>query len=152
FFKYGNDAALKNNFDYAIQMYREACKRIPDNLIYRQALRGIERRKFGGEPSKVGRLVGAKNQPIRLPARAARAKGQYLHVIGVCEEAFVNTPWAVAAAREAADAAQHLGYRELAQWLMESVAAVAAGDADFIRHHAHLYEQNEAWQKAIGCW
>ena len=26
FFNYGNDAAMKQNFEYAIQMYREACK------------------------------------------------------------------------------------------------------------------------------
>lgn len=57
FFQYGNDAALKSNFDYAIEMYKRACKIVPDNLVYRQALRGIERRKFNGDPSKVGMLV-----------------------------------------------------------------------------------------------
>ena len=50
FFTYGNDAALKSNHDYAIQMYKEACKLAPDNLTYRQALRGIARRKFNNEP------------------------------------------------------------------------------------------------------
>ena len=65
FFKYGNDAALKNNFDYAIQMYKEACKLVPEHLPYRQALRGIERRKFGNDPAKVGRFVGAKLQTAR---------------------------------------------------------------------------------------
>src|SRR5687768_17080917 len=64
FFQYGNDAALKNNFAYAIDMYQRACKLDPGNLLYRQALRGIERKKFGGDPGKVSRLVGAKNQPI----------------------------------------------------------------------------------------
>src|SRR5262245_28214417 len=47
FFQYGNDAALKANFGYAIQMYQEACKLEPGSLLFRQALRGIERRKFG---------------------------------------------------------------------------------------------------------
>ena len=45
FFKYGNDAAMKGNLDYAIAMYRQASKLVPDNMIYRQALRGIERTK-----------------------------------------------------------------------------------------------------------
>ena len=39
FFQYGNDAALKGNLDYAIDMYRQACKLVPDNLSYRQASR-----------------------------------------------------------------------------------------------------------------
>lgn len=66
FFNYGNDAALKGNFDYAIAMYRQCCKIVPANLVYRQALRGIERRKFSNDPGKVGMLVGAKNQPLLL--------------------------------------------------------------------------------------
>ena len=37
FFQYGNDAALKSNFDYAIEMYKRACKIVPDNMVYRQA-------------------------------------------------------------------------------------------------------------------
>ncbi|HEY2157647.1 MAG TPA: hypothetical protein VGH33_18605, partial [Isosphaeraceae bacterium] len=70
FFQYGNDAALKSNFDYAIDMYKQACKLVPDNLPYRQALRGITRRKFNNDPSKVGRLVGSRMQPIRMSARS----------------------------------------------------------------------------------
>src|SRR4051794_11555019 len=34
FFQYGNDAAMKSNFDYAISMYQSCCKLDPDNLIY----------------------------------------------------------------------------------------------------------------------
>jgi tetratricopeptide (TPR) repeat protein len=51
FFTYGNDAALKSNHDYAIEMYKEACKLAPDNLVYRQALRGIARRKSNDDPT-----------------------------------------------------------------------------------------------------
>ena len=44
FFQFGNDAALKQNFEYAIEMYQRACKLAPDNQLYRSALRGIERK------------------------------------------------------------------------------------------------------------
>lgn len=151
FFNYGNDAALKANFAYAIQMYQEACKLSPDSLNFRQALRGIERRKFDNEPAKVGRLVGARTQPIKLRARASRAKGNYTHAIEICEEAFAHNPWDVGAAREAAEAAELLGYKELAQWFMESVQSVAT-DADFFRHMARVHEANSSWAKAISAW
>ena len=59
FFQYGNDATLKSNLDYAIDMYKQACRLAPDNLTYRQALRGVQRRKFNNDPAKVGMLVGA---------------------------------------------------------------------------------------------
>jgi tetratricopeptide (TPR) repeat protein len=151
FFQYGNDAALKANLDYAIDMYKQACKLVPDNLSFRQALRSVQRRKFDNDPSKVGRLVGARNQPLRMRARSARSKGQYAHALEVCEDAFTNNPWDVAAAREASEAAEQGGYLALAEWYIESVHAQAK-DAEFFRHAAHVYERNEHWQKAIACW
>lgn len=151
FFQYGNDAALKQNFEYAIDMYKQACKLMPENQLYRAALRGIVRKKFGNDPAKVGRLVGAKNQPIRIRVKASKSKKNWLHVLEVCEEIFVNNPWDVAAARDAAESCEQLGFNSLAQWYVESVQA-QANDADFFRFAAGIHALNESWQKAIGCW
>ena len=150
FFQYGNEAALKNNFDYAIDMYRQSCKIDPENLMYRQALRGIERRKFGNDPAKVGRMVAARVQPLRLKAKASKGKN-WANVLEICEEAFVYHPWDVGVARDAADAAEALEYKLLAQWLLESVQAQAT-DAEFFRALAHVHEISESWAKAIQAW
>jgi tetratricopeptide (TPR) repeat protein len=150
-FKTGLDAAQKNNYDYAIQMIKECCQLEPENLRFRKTLREIERRKFGGDPSKVGRMVVTRNGPIRTRAAMAKAKSQWTHVLEVCEEAFVNNPWDVAAAEHAADAAEHLGLKELAEWQLESVIP-QANDAGFFRHLAHIHEINDHWQKAILAW
>jgi tetratricopeptide (TPR) repeat protein len=152
FFQYGNDAAMKSNFDYAIQMYKEACKLAPDNLLYRQALRGIARRKFGNEPSKVGRLVGARLQPIRMSARSSQKKGKYAEALATCEDGFTHNPWDIETARIAADAAEGLGLKDLAAWLLEAVHAQGENDGDFLRHEARIHELNESWAKAIACW
>ena len=78
FFGYGNDAAQKGNDVYAAQMYKEACKLKPDNLVYRQSLRGVQRRKFGNAAFKVGRMVcrlklqGLRDCKISLWASPAR--------------------------------------------------------------------------------
>jgi tetratricopeptide (TPR) repeat protein len=150
-FQYGNDATQKSNLDYAIDMYRQACKLAPDNMMFRQALRGVERRKFSNDPSKVGMLVGARNQPILMRARAARSKGNYHHALEVCEEALVNNPWDVGASRVAAEAAEQLGLNLVAQWYVESVQTVTK-DADFLKFAARIHELNESWHKAIACW
>ena len=154
FFQYGNDAAIKSNLDYAIAMYRQACKHVPDNMVYRQALRGVERKKFGNDPKKVGMLVGVKNQPILMSAKSARSKGKHHEALELCEDAFVNNPWDVGAARVAAEAAEELGLGGLSQWLLDSVQEVAAKgkDADFFKFAAAIYETNESWHKAIACW
>lgn len=151
-FHTGNDAALKHNVDYAVQMYREACRLVPGNLVYRQALRGVTRRRFGSDPSKVGKLAGARVQPVRLKARGEKAKGHWDRVLDLCEEAFQINPWDVGTARDAAEAAEHVGQHELSCWLLESVFAQAENDQDYLRHAAHAYEKNSQWQKAILCW
>ena len=151
FFQYGNDAAQKSNFDYAINMYREACKGVPDNMVYRQALRGVQRKKFNNDPKQVGRLVGMTNQPILIKAKSARSKGKYPEALDLCEGAFINNPWDVGAARVAAEAADQMGLSALAQWYVESVQAVAK-DADFFRFAGGIHESNKSWQKAIACW
>src|SRR5262249_54114641 len=148
FFQYGNDAAQKSNFDYAINMYREACKLVPDNMVYRQSLRGAQRRKFNGNPAKVGKLVGVRNQPILMQAKSARSKGRHPEALDLCEAAFINNPWDVGAARVAAEAAEQMGLGALAQWYVDSVQTVAK-DAEFFRFAAHIHELNESWQKAI---
>lgn len=152
FFQYGNDAAHKNNFDYAIQMYSEACKLQPANLLFRQSLRGIQRRKFGNEPGKVGHLVGAKTQPIKLKARTAKARGHWEQVLETLEEAFTHNPWDVAASMDAAEAAEQLGCGDVAVWLLESVLQQGSDDLKFLRYMARIYENNQIWQRAISCW
>jgi len=151
FFQYGNDAALKSNFDYAIAMYRQCCKIVPDNLVYRQALRGIQRRKLNNDPSKLGMLAGAKNQPIMMRAKSARSKQNFKQAIEHCEDAFANNPWDAVAARVAAEACEGLGMMDVAEWFVESVEGVTK-DVDFLKYAARVHENNESWRKAIGCW
>ncbi len=152
FFQYGNDAALKSNFDYAIDMYKQACKLAPDSLPYRQALRGITRRKFSNDPAKVGRLVGARMQPIRMSARSSKNKGKFGEALATCEDGFTHNPWDPETARIASEAAEGLGLNALAEWFLESVHAQGENDADFLRHEARVHELCESWGKAIACW
>src|SRR3954462_4114617 len=139
FFQYGTDAATKSNFDYAISMFREALKLQPDNLLYRQALRGVQRRVFNNDPAKVGRMIGMKTKPM-LAGLQATKRGKWIDLLDGCEDVFKVNPWDIGAATRAADAAEHLGLNPLAQWLMESVASQVTKDSSFFKHLAHVYE------------
>jgi tetratricopeptide (TPR) repeat protein len=151
-FGYGNDAAQKGNDVYAAQMYKDACKLVPENLVYRQSLRGVERRKFGNDPAKVGRMVGLQLQPLRIRIGAAKQRSKWTDMLDLCEEVFLASPWDVTAAMDAADAAENLGYKKLAQWFVESVFPQGEKDAKFLRFAAHIEEFAEDFHKAIACW
>lgn len=150
-FQFGNEAALKQNLDYAIEMYQQSCKLEPENLLYRQALRAVEKKKLGNDPAKVGRLAAAKNQAILFRTRSPKSKGNFAQVLEICEEAFVNHPWDVSVSRVAAEAAEQLGLNSLAQWLVESVQNQAS-ETDFFIFAAHIHKLNNSFPKAIQCW
>ena len=152
FFGYGNDAAQKGNDTYAAQMYKEACKAKPDNLVYRQSLRGVQRRKFGNDPSKVGRMVGLKLQPLRVKIGLAKSRQKWSEVLDMCEEVFVHNPWDLIASVDAAEACENLGLKKIAQYLIEAVIPQGEKDERFLRSAAHFEEFAEDFQKAIYCW
>lgn len=152
FFGYGNDAAQKGNDVYAAQMYKEACKLAPDNLAYRQSLRGVQRRKFKNDPTKVGRMVGLSLQPLRMRIGAAKSRQKWADMLDLCEEVFSTSPWDTTAAIDAAEAAHNLGLFKVAQYMIESVFAQGEKDAKFLRAAAHFEEGAEDFQKAIYCW
>lgn len=152
FFGYGNDAAQKGNDVYAAQMYKEACKAKPENLVYRQSLRGVQRRKFNNDPSKVGRMVGLKLQPLRVKIGMAKSRHKWNEVLDMCEEVFVQNPWDLIASVDGAEACENLGYKKVAQYLIESVIPQGEKDERFLRSAAHFEEFADDFQKAIWCW
>lgn len=151
-FVHANDATLKNNIDYALDLYKQALEIEPLSLLYRQAARNAMRRRFNNEPSKVGMLAGARVQPIRMKARSEKGKGHWVRVLEVCEDAFRIQPWDIGASREASEAAEELEQKELALWYLEVVFPQGQGDAEYLRHLAHVYEWTEQFGKAIQCW
>ena len=153
YFHHGNEAATKGNLDYAIQMFREACKLVPGDLTYRQALRGVQRKKYSNDPAKVGSLTKARVKTMRqVTLRGAKSKGKWAELMEGCEDALAHNPWDVGVSRDAAEAAEGLGFPLVARWLMDSVAAQAGEDAEYFRHLGHVFEINHDFQRAIQCW
>ena len=152
FFGYGNDAAQKGNFEYAAEMYKKACKAAPDNLQYRQSLRGAQRRKFNNDPTKVGRMVGLSLQGLRLKIGTAKARSKWADMLDLCEDVFTSSPWDVTAAMDGAEAAENLGFKKVAQYMVEAVFAQGEKDVKFLRATARIEEFADDFPKAIRCW
>ena len=134
-------------------MYQEACKLEPDNLIYRQALRDVERRKFNNEPAKVGRLVGARTQPIRMTARSAKSKGNWAEALedlrgGVRPQPLGRRHAPGTPPRRPRGWAS----RWLAQWLLESVATRPPTTPTSSATWPTSTRSTHALAKAIPCW
>ena len=151
FFVYGHDAVRKGNYDYAVQMYRDACRLEPLNLQFRQSLRAAQRLKFENDPNKVGMLAGAKTHPHKSKARGAKSKDQWAQALEHLEDAFAINPWDLGACIEASEIAVEHKAPLLARWLMESVLAQGKEDITYLRQLAHVYKSNNDFEQAIQC-
>lgn len=151
-FQKGEEAALKNNYAYAVDMFTQALKLEPENLQFRNGLRAIERKQFENDPNKVGLMAKSRAKTARMGIGIAKSRGRWPEVIEACEEVFKYHPWDIHAARDAAEAAEHLGWKGLARWMLESVGMVALNDPHYCRHLAHVYELHQDWERAIILW
>ncbi len=151
-FDKGREAALKNNTDYAIDMFTQALKIEPENLNYRSHLRGVMRMRFGNDPAKVGWVSVGKAKKARISVGLAKSRSKWADVLEHCEDVFNHSPWDVGTSRDAAEAAEQLGLLHLAKWYLESVVPQAGEDVAFLKHIGHIYERHEDWERAIACW
>ena len=69
--KRASEAMAKEDWDFAIMMLTQCVTLVPDNLLYRQNIRGCEERKYGN--NKTGaKMAGAKLMGIRSKITLAR--------------------------------------------------------------------------------
>ena len=88
----GTEALNSKNWDFAIEMFAQAVKLVPDNLMYRQVLRGAEHKKYG-DNGKGARMAGAKLMGIKSKVKKARSKEDWDAVDLAAEEGLKVNPW-----------------------------------------------------------
>ena len=71
--KSGTAAVSKQSFDYAVEQFSTAAKLVPENLVYRQCLRGAEYANYKNNGTGA-RMSGPKLMGIR--SRIKKAKGK----------------------------------------------------------------------------
>src|SRR3954471_12381691 len=90
----GNQAMEKKNFDYAVKMHSTAVQLVPDNLVFRQTLRGCERRLYG-ENKTGAKLAGLRLRlsGVRSRIRKARSKSDWPALDQAAEKGLIFNPW-----------------------------------------------------------
>jgi len=147
----GNEAIPKENWDYAIQMYSTSVKLKPDNLAYRQSLRGTEYKKY--DDNKTGaRMAGVKLMAVKGRLKKCRMSKDWAGQAEACEEGLAVNPWDVQLGTDLGDALKELGYQEVAKFAYEEVMKIEPGNVGVNRSLALLLEQRSEYNEAIACW
>lgn len=149
--KRGNDSALKQDYEYAINMYRKAIGLIPDNRLYRDALRGAERKKYG-DNGKGARMTGFKLKKIRLRITNARRKEAWDDLDQAAEDGLELNPWDSQLNADLGLACAKRGYGDVAVWAYKIAVKNAPDSHEFNRELALLLEERADYTAATECW
>ena len=132
---------------YALEMLLSCCRLDPANLLYRQTLR------------QVGRALADKDRPgllsalaTRLRLKSARRRHDRLKVLEYGESLLVRNPADVGTQLVMAEAAEELGVKALALWLVEQAREQAPNNLAVLRRLAGLYEGLGKLSQALDVW
>ena len=150
-FTTGNAALGKGSFDYAIQMYLMCVKQAPDNVLYRQTLRGAEKKSYGDNGT------GAKMASMKLmgpsgKAKKARMQKDWKTLAEAAEEGLAVNPWHAGFNADLGDACRELGYAEVAIFAYEDSIKADGTNKDVLRSLGTLFESRDEFAKAQGAW
>src|SRR5262249_37641832 len=145
------EVIAKEDFDYGIHLLMSCCKLDPGNLLYRKALRKIEKLKHKNN-ERGSRLAFLTSSASRTKLKAAKAAGDYLKVLEYGEEVLARNPWDVGIQQELADAAQSLGLNNLGIWFLRQALRKDPENIAANRSIARLYEVCGRFAEAITHW
>jgi tetratricopeptide (TPR) repeat protein len=146
----GNQALAKGNFDYAIEMYGKAVALAPDNLNFRQSLRGAEYKKYGN--NKTGaKMAGMRLTGTRNTIRKLRGKKEWAEMDKAAEEGLILNPWDAALNAAVGEACHNLDYTEVAEFAYERAVESDPESKAHLQNLMEINEQRGNYKKAIEC-
>lgn len=149
-FKKGTEAMIKQNWDYAIEMFGQSVKFDPGNLMFRQTLRGVERRKF---PKGTGaKMAGMRLMGVKASIKKARMTKNWASLDQSAEEGLTLLPWDAELNADMAEATSNQGFTDVAvagyRWAVES----DPNNKVFLKSLGSLLEQKGEFLEAIKFW
>ena len=146
-----SEAMTKENWDYAIEMSLKAVTLVPDNLLYRQTLRGVERRKYNDNGSGA-KMSGLKLTPIRARIKKGRLKKDWTAVDQAAEDGLKVNPWDAQLLFDLGESARERGFSEVAANSLRDAVANDRENKNFNRTLAELLERQGDYDEASKIW
>jgi tetratricopeptide (TPR) repeat protein len=150
-FKRGNEAMAKENWDYAIQMFSQSVRFQPGNLLFRQTLRGCQKRKYGGNKSGA-KMANMKLMGPRGRIKKCRLQKDWEGVDKAAEDGLAVNPWDAQLNADLGDACRKLTFLNIALFAYELAVEMDPGNKGFWRALAELNEEKGEFRQATGCW
>jgi len=136
--------------DYAHELLLNCLKLDPFNHVYHKTLRELNHKTSRGV---LGRLFSPLNVlASKSKMHLARSNGDWRRVLEYGEDVLAHQPADAETHLGMAEAAEQLGFSNLAVWFLEQGRQEAPQSSDLVRAMARLCEESKDWRQAIALW
>ena len=147
-FKKATEAMAKQNWEYAVEMFGVAIKMAPDNLMYRQSLRGVTRKKY--KDNKSGKSMAFLSiNSVRSKVKKARNAKNWTEMDLAAEEGLAINPWDAYFNADLGEACRHRGCLEVATFAYETAIENASENKEMLIALAGVYELRRDYNNAV---
>jgi hypothetical protein len=132
--------AGEEDYDAGAHRLQSCCKLDLTNLVYRHALRTLQKKKYPDPPQR-GWLPGRTALSALARLAAAKQAGDWFKVLEYGEEVLTHNPWELGTTLTLGEAADRLGLHALAVWMLEQVWRRETQTPALVRALARLHER-----------
>ncbi|MCC7424878.1 MAG: tetratricopeptide repeat protein [Planctomycetaceae bacterium] len=148
--KRGTEAMNSQNWDYSVEMFAQAALLVPDNVLYRQSLRGVEQKKYNN--NKTGaRFAGTKLVTIRGRIKKSQFSENWVDVDAAAEEGLKVNPWDPGMNAAMALACDKRGFSDCAVFGYTSALEGEPENKEWLRALGFVLEARGEYPKARAC-
>lgn len=149
--KSGSSATDQKNWDYAVDQFSTAVKLVPENLVYRQCLRGAEYHKYNNNGTGA-RMAGAKLMGIRSRVKKARGKEDWKTMDEEAEKGLQINPWDAQLEAWVGEACSQMGFKDVAVFAYSNAVKQEKENVEYLRELATLHLDKRNYDEAGRLW
>ncbi len=151
-FRKGTEAVGKKNWDLAIEMFGMCVKLIPDNIGFRQQLRGVTKKKYNDNGTGAGTFAKTKIMGLRSRIKKSKAAKNWEDADRACEEGFLLNPWDVGLNVDLAEICKETERTDLAAWAYGLARQGDINNVEINTALANVLEERGQYPEAAGVW
>jgi tetratricopeptide (TPR) repeat protein len=149
-FKRGNEAMMKQNWDYSCEMFRQCVNLVPENLLFRQSLRGVTEKKYNNNGTGAA-MSGMRLMAIKGTIKKSRMQTDWNSIIQTAEDGLAVNPWDPSLNADLGDALSAVGFTDGAVFAYEKAVAKDPNNKEYLKTLGRLYEERTNYTQAIEC-
>lgn len=139
---------MKQNWDYSCEMFRQAANLVPDNVLYRQSLRGATERKYNDNKTGVS-MAGMRLMTTKASIKKSRMSKDWNSVIQLCEDGLALNPWDPGLNADLGDAMNEVGFTQVAEFCYQRAVKGDPNNKAYLRTLGLILESRENFDEAI---